>query len=58
MKGIYSWTLAVIITLAAVFLQRNTGPSHPGKQLMEVMNQHNGQILQHFLKEYLIKKDL
>ncbi|HPJ82546.1 MAG: hypothetical protein GX474_09220 [Bacteroidales bacterium] len=36
MKGIYSWTLAVIITLAAVFLQRNTGPSHPGKQLMEV----------------------
>ncbi|HNR28687.1 MAG TPA: hypothetical protein PKY83_05470 [Bacteroidales bacterium] len=36
MKGIYFWTLAVIITLAAVFLQRNTGPSHPGKEVMEV----------------------
>jgi len=36
MKAIYSWTLAVIITLIAIFFQRNTGPSHPGKRLMEV----------------------
>lgn len=36
MKGIYSWILAVIITLTAVLFQRNTGPSHPAKQLIEV----------------------
>lgn len=36
MKGIYSWALAVIITLAAVFSQRSTGPSQPEKQQLEI----------------------
>lgn len=36
MKGIYSWLLAVIITLTAVFLQRSTGPSLPQKQRLEI----------------------
>jgi len=36
MKGIFSWGLAVIITLGAVYVQRSTGPSQPEKQRMEV----------------------
>jgi hypothetical protein len=36
MRGVISWAIAIVITLAAVFFQRSTGPSHPAKELMEV----------------------
>jgi hypothetical protein len=36
MRGVICWILAIVITLAAVFFQRSTGPSNPSKELMEV----------------------
>ncbi len=36
MRGVISWAIAIVITLAAVFFQRSTGPSHPAKELIEV----------------------
>jgi hypothetical protein len=36
MRGVICWILAIVITLAAVFFQRSTGPSNPAKEQMEV----------------------